>query len=35
MRPIAPIVVKVDHAWVGNDADTGLNQLNVNVGFAF
>lgn len=35
VRPLAPIVVKVDHAWVGNDADTGLNQFNVNVGFAF
>ena len=35
IRPMAPIVVKVDHAWVGNDADTGLNQFNVNVGFAF
>lgn len=35
LRPIQPIVVKVDHAWVGNDANTGLNQFNVNVGFAF
>ena len=34
-RPIPPVVVKVDHAWVGNDANMGLDQFNVNVGFAF
>ena len=35
LKPIPNIVVKVDHAWVSNDADTGVNQFNINVGYAF
>ena len=35
LKPISNIVVKVDHMWVGNDADSGVNQFNVNVGYAF
>ena len=35
LKPIPNVVVKVDHAWVSNDADTGVNQLNVNMGYAF
>jgi hypothetical protein len=27
--------VKIDHAWVSNDADTGINQFNINLGYAF
>ena len=35
LKPIPNIAVKVDHAWVSNDADTGINQFNVNMGYAF
>ena len=35
LKPIPNIVVKVDHMWVSNDADTGINQFNINVGYAF
>ena len=35
LKPIPNIVVKVDHMWVNNDADSGVNQFNVNVGYAF
>ena len=35
LKPIPSIVVKVDHMWVDNPADSGVNQFNVNVGYAF
>ena len=35
LKPIPNVVVKVDHAWVSNDADAGVNQFNVNLGYAF
>ena len=35
LKPIAGVVLKVDHAWVSNDADSGVNQFNVNLGYAF
>ena len=35
LKPVPEIVLKIDHAWVTNDADSGVNQFNVNVGFAF
>ena len=35
LKPIPNVVVKVDHAWVSNDADTGINQFNLNMGYAF
>ena len=35
LKPIPQVVVKLDHAWVSNDADTGVNQFNVNMGYAF
>jgi hypothetical protein len=35
LKPIPNIVVKVDHAWVSNDAETGINQFNVSMGYAF
>ena len=31
MQPIR----KVDHAWVSNDASSGVNQFNINLGYAF
>ena len=35
LKPIPNVVVKVDHAWVSNAADTGVNQFNLNMGYAF
>ena len=35
LKPIPNVVLKVDHAWVSNDADSGVNQFNVNLGYAF
>ena len=35
LKPISNVVVKVDHAWVRNDAQTGVNQFNIGLGYAF
>ena len=35
LKPISNVVVKVDHAWVRNDAKTGVNQFNIGLGYAF
>ncbi len=35
LKPNPGIVLKVDHAWVSNDAGSGVNQFNVNLGYAF
>ena len=35
LKPIPNVVVKVDHAWVSNDAGSGVDQFNVNMGYAF
>ncbi len=35
LKPIPNIVVKLDHAWVSNDADTGINQFSLGMGYAF
>ena len=35
LKPIPSIVIKVDHMWVNNPADSGVNQFNINVGYAF
>jgi len=35
LKPIPNVVVKVDHAWVQNDADSGVNQFNLSMGYAF
>jgi len=35
LKPISNVVVKVDHAWVTNDAKTGVNQFNIGLGYAF
>lgn len=35
LKPISSVVLKIDHAWVNNEADTGVNQFNVSLGYAF
>ncbi len=35
LKPIPNIVLKVDHMWVGNAVDSGVNQYSFNVGYAF
>ena len=35
LKPVPGIAVKVDHAWVSNDAGGGINQFNINLGYAF
>ena len=35
LKPIPNVVLKVDHMWVRNDADGGVNQLNIALGYAF
>ena len=35
IKPIPNVVFKADYAWVSNDADTGINQFNINLGYAF
>ena len=35
VKPIPQVVLKIDHTWVSNDADSGVNQFNINVGYAF
>jgi len=35
VKPIPNIVLKADYAWVSNDAETLINQFNVNLGYAF
>ena len=34
-KPIPNVVIKVDHMWVTNKANSGLNQFNVNLGYGF
>lgn len=34
-KPIFNIVIKGDYQWSRNDADTGLNQFNLGLGYAF
>ena len=34
-RPIYGIVVKTDYEWIQNEADTGLSQFNLALGYAF
>jgi len=29
------VVVKLDHTWVSNSAQTGVNQFNVGLGYVF
>jgi hypothetical protein len=35
LKPIPSVVVKLDYQIVANDAETGQNQLNVSLGYAF
>ena len=35
LKPNPGVVFKVDHMWVSNAADSGVNQFNVSVGYAF
>ena len=35
LKPIGNVVVKVDRAWVGNAAGSGVNQFNLSMGYAF
>ena len=35
LKPISNIVLKVDHAWVSNGAETAVNQFDINLGYAF
>lgn len=35
VKPIPNVVIKTDYQWVTNAADTGRNQFNVNLGYAF
>ena len=35
VKPIPNIVVKADYMWVSNDAETGVNQFNVALGYVF
>jgi hypothetical protein len=34
-RPITQVSVKADYQWLTNDADSGVNQLNVSLGWLF
>lgn len=34
-RPIANIAIKGDYQWIRNEALTGLNQFNINLGYSF
>ena len=35
LKPISNIVVKIDHGWASNAAETGVNQFNLSLGYAF
>ena len=35
VKPIPNVVVKTDYQWITNEAGTGRNQFNVNLGYAF
>ncbi len=35
VKPIPNIVVKGDYTWVGNDADTGVDQFSIGLGYVF
>ncbi|HSR51861.1 MAG TPA: hypothetical protein VLV83_13610 [Acidobacteriota bacterium] len=34
-KPIYNVVLKADYQWISNDADTGVNQFNVALGYSF
>jgi hypothetical protein len=35
LKPIPNVVVKADYQWITNAANTGRNQVNVNLGYSF
>lgn len=35
LKPIPNVVVKTDYQWITNEAGTGRNQFNLNLGYAF
>ena len=35
LKPIPNVALKTDYQWVANEAGTGCNQFNVNLGYAF
>ena len=35
LKPILNVVLKTDYQWITNEAGTGRNQFNVNLGYAF
>ena len=35
VKPIPNVVVKVDHMWVSNDAESAVNQWNIVLGYVF
>ena len=35
VKPIPNVVLKADYQWITNEAGTGRNQFNVNLGYAF
>ena len=35
LKPIPNVVIKTEYQWVTNEAGTGRNQFNVNLGYAF
>ena len=35
LKPNPGVVLKIDHMWVSNDANSGTNQFNINLGYAF
>jgi hypothetical protein len=35
LKPIPNVVVKADYQWISNAAQTGRNQVNVNLGYSF
>jgi hypothetical protein len=35
LKPISNVVIKTDYQWITNQAKTGRNQFNLNLGYAF
>ena len=35
VKPIPNVVVKLDHTWVSNDAESAINQWNIALGYVF
>ena len=35
LKPIPNVVIKTDYQWITNEARTGRNQFNINLGYAF